>query len=69
MNIMDHEEILRSQIGVLREEHRQLDEEIATEVENPLADQLAVRRMKKRKLQLKDQIARIEDLLYPDIIA
>ncbi|MEM6679543.1 MAG: YdcH family protein [Pseudomonadota bacterium] len=69
MNIMDHEEILRSQIGVLREEHRQLDEEIAAEVENPLADQLAVRRMKKRKLQLKDQIARIEDLLYPDIIA
>jgi hypothetical protein len=66
---MDQEEILRSQLAVLREEHRRLDGEIASEQESPLADQLSLRRMKKRKLQLKDEIARIEDLLYPDIIA
>ncbi|MEL7138751.1 MAG: YdcH family protein [Pseudomonadota bacterium] len=69
MNIMDHEEILRSQLDVLKSEHRRLDEEIEAERDNPLADQLALRRMKKKKLALKDEIARIEDVLYPDIIA
>ncbi|MEM6943086.1 MAG: YdcH family protein [Pseudomonadota bacterium] len=69
MNIMDQEEILRSQLDVLRREHRSLDEAIEVERDNPLADQLSIRRMKKKKLALKDEIARIEDLLYPDIIA
>ncbi|MEM6354624.1 MAG: YdcH family protein [Pseudomonadota bacterium] len=69
MNIMDHEEILRSQLDVLKSEHRRLDEEIEAERDNALADQLALRRMKKKKLALKDEIARIEDVLYPDIIA
>ena len=32
-------------------------------------DQLQVQRLKKRKLQLKDMITKLEDLLYPDIIA
>jgi hypothetical protein len=37
--------------------------------ENLLGDQLQLKRLKKRKLQLKDEIARVEDKLYPDIIA
>ena len=37
--------------------------------ERPLPDQLTLRRLKKRKLALKDAIARIEDELTPDIIA
>ncbi|MEL6482167.1 MAG: DUF465 domain-containing protein [Pseudomonadota bacterium] len=69
MNIMGPEEILRSQLDVLKSEHRRLDDEIEAERDNPLADQLALRRLKKKKLALKDEIARIEDLLYPDIIA
>ncbi|MEL6265624.1 MAG: YdcH family protein [Pseudomonadota bacterium] len=69
MNIMDREEILRSELDVLREEHRSLDGEIAEAEGAPLPDRLAITRMKKRKLMLKDRIARIEDQLYPDIIA
>ncbi|MEL6765884.1 MAG: DUF465 domain-containing protein [Pseudomonadota bacterium] len=69
MNIMGQEEILRSQLDVLKSDHRRLDDEIEAERDNPLADQLALRRLKKKKLALKDEIARIEDLLYPDIIA
>lgn len=69
MNIMGQEEILRSQLEVLKSEHRRLDDEIEAERDNQLADQLALRRLKKKKLALKDEIARIEDLLYPDIIA
>jgi hypothetical protein len=37
--------------------------------DNPLADQLLVKRLKKRKLVLKDRITQIEDKLLPDIIA
>lgn len=69
MNIMSDEEMLRVQLDELKREHRALDEEIA-ELE-PLrgAEPLALGRLKKRKLHLKDRIAKIEDLLYPDIIA
>ncbi|MEM9139295.1 MAG: YdcH family protein [Pseudomonadota bacterium] len=66
---MSEEETLRAQLDALRQEHRVLDEQIAELSEHRLADPLAIRRLKKRKLVLKDQIARIEDQLYPDIIA
>jgi hypothetical protein len=69
MNIMDQDEILRAQLVTLREEHRELDERIAELAASPLSDQLVIRRLKKTKLRLKDEIARIEDILYPDIIA
>ncbi|MEM6974348.1 MAG: DUF465 domain-containing protein [Pseudomonadota bacterium] len=69
MNIMDQEEILRSELAVLREEHRALDTEIAAMGDDPFTERLALVRLKKRKLALKDRIARIEDQLYPDIIA
>ena len=56
-------------IAELREEHRDLDEAIARLVEDPSVDQLHLRRMKKRKLKLKDWIASLESELIPDIDA
>jgi len=67
--IMNDEEMLKAQLEALRQEHRALDEEIAALSESPVSDPLTTRRLKKRKLMLKDQIARLEDQIYPDIIA
>ncbi len=50
----------------LREEHRDLDAAIARLQADRQADELLLKRMKKRKLRLKDQIAWIENLLIPD---
>lgn len=69
MKIMDEEELLLARLEELKRQHRMLDEEIRGLVESPLTDQLRLRRLKKQKLQLKDEIARVEDKLYPDIIA
>ncbi|WP_297834532.1 YdcH family protein [Thermomonas sp.] len=50
----------------LREEHRDLDEAISRLQSDLQADELLLKRMKKRKLRLKDQIAWVENLLIPD---
>lgn len=60
---------LRDQLVKLRTEHRELDEEIVALEASGLADQLLIRRLKKKKLALKDQITSVEDQLLPDIIA
>lgn len=60
---------LRDELVQLRAEHRQLDEEIVAIEISPTADQLVIRRLKKRKLVLKDRITALEDQLTPDIIA
>ncbi len=60
---------LRDLLVKLRTEHRDLDAEIVTLEESPQADQLKIKRLKKRKLHLKDQITMVEDRLTPDIIA
>jgi hypothetical protein len=60
---------LREELVKLRAEHRRLDGEIASLEGNPSADQLLVKRLKKKKLALKDRITQIEDKLLPDIIA
>lgn len=60
---------LREQLGELRRQHRELDTRLA-EIELAAAhDQLTLTRLKKQKLVLKDQIIRLEGLLFPDIIA
>ena len=69
MKVMNQNELLTAQLVELRRQHRALDDEIAALPEGPLGDQLQLKRLKKRKLQLKDEIARVEDRLYPDIIA
>ena len=63
------EQSLRTVLAALIEEHRDLDVAIAAMAERGSRDQLQLTRLKKRKLQLKDQIARIEDQLLPNIIA
>jgi len=63
------EQALRALLVQLSEEHRDLDMAIAAMADSGVRDQLILTRLKKRKLQLKDQIARIEDALLPDIIA
>jgi hypothetical protein len=57
---------LAQRLTELRQEHRALDEEIARLQAGMAEDELALKRMKKRKLQLKDSIARIESALIPD---
>ncbi len=53
----------------LRTEHRDLDAAIDSLERGLVSDQLQLARLKKRKLRLKDEIARLEDALVPDIIA
>jgi hypothetical protein len=61
--------LIRQRILELRVEHRDLDDVIANMSERPYVDQLQLRRLKKRKLLLKDMITRLESELIPDIDA
>lgn len=60
---------LRDELTKLRTEHRELDDEIILLEGSTTADQLLIKRLKKRKLAIKDRITAIEDQLLPDIIA
>ena len=53
-------------MAALRTEHRDLDEAIARLADDAEADEVAIKRLKKRKLWLKDCIARLESALIPD---
>ena len=69
---MDDEALQAAQLRRLRElqvEHRDLDDANARQSEDPLPDQLRMRRLKKKKLLLKDQIHSLERELDPDILA
>ncbi len=68
-NQMSHDEVLKARLEVLKCEHRDLDHAIVALEDSGRADQLRLRRLKKQKLQIKDQIAAIEDEIFPDIIA
>lgn len=68
MKITELEE-LRTKLKELRIEHRQLDTEIRQLSEHAGIDHLQLRRMKKRKLLLKDIIVRLESKLIPDLNA
>lgn len=60
---------IRAHLHELQIEHRDLDQVIMHLIENPPADELLVRRIKKRKLLLKDRILQLEQMLVPDIPA
>jgi hypothetical protein len=60
---------IQQELEELRVEHRDLDDIIQRLSADPLVDQLQLRRMKKRKLKLKDMIHRLESKLIPDIEA
>ncbi len=66
---MDDIPPLDQQLADLRAEHRTLDDRIESLGDVPAFDQLALRRLKKRKLYLKDLIARMVSDQHPDIIA
>lgn len=60
---------VRKRLEELRLEHRDLDDAIHLLTAGGYVDQLQLRRMKKRKLWLKDAISRLESMLIPDLDA
>lgn len=66
---MKTNDVLRIELEVIRQEHRDLDESINALATKGTADQLMLQRLKRTKLRLKDKISQIEDRLTPDIIA
>lgn len=68
---MQAEEIkeIKRRIVELGIEHRDLDEVIARLTSDPSPDELQLRRLKKRKLWLKDEVARLQMQITPDILA
>ncbi|HUO11908.1 MAG TPA: DUF465 domain-containing protein [Caulobacteraceae bacterium] len=65
----ENEARIRSEIAALREEHQDLDDAVRALELTPMPNQLQIARLKKKKLTLRDQIAKLEDQLTPDIIA
>lgn len=71
LDSMDQSEndLVKQKLAYLLSEHRDLDDVITRITERGPFDQLQIRRLKKRKLLLKDQILQLESRLLPDIIA
>jgi hypothetical protein len=67
--IDDSTDELKRRLEDLRTEHRDLDDVILRLSADAAVNQLQIGRLKKRKLSLRDQIARLENALVPDIIA
>ena len=65
----EDEREVRRELAELRQEHRDLDAAIDALNESPRPDTIQIQRMKKRKLVLRDRIAKLDDRLLPDIIA
>ncbi|MCX7043325.1 MAG: YdcH family protein [Gammaproteobacteria bacterium] len=60
---------ITAQLVELRLEHRDLDAAIAKLITDMAADELAIKRLKKRKLRIKDMVAYLENQLIPDLDA
>jgi hypothetical protein len=65
-NMFEQAMSLHYRLDSLRAEHRELDEAIARLCSDPRDDELTVRRLKKRKLLIRDRINIIEHMLEPD---
>ena len=65
----EEQAIIESRIDALQLEHRDLDDVIAMLSDNPYTDQLQLRRMKARKLKMKDSSSRLESMLISDLDA
>ncbi len=65
----DEEKELRAQLALLLQEHADLDASIAALPFMPAPDQLMIARLKRKKLALRDDIAKLQDRILPDIIA
>ncbi len=66
---MDIQESLKKKRDLLKDEHRDIDTMISDLLRESIVNQLAVQRLKKKKLLVRDQIARINQQLLPDILA
>ena len=66
---LSNDEVLKIRLEMLRLQHRELDARIGELEAMVRCDALELRRLKRQKLALKDQAARLEDRLIPDIIA
>ncbi|MCV6548382.1 MAG: DUF465 domain-containing protein [Cohaesibacter sp.] len=66
---IENEEEIRHKMAQLRIEHGDLDLAITALEEKSAANILPIQRLKKKKLAIKDQIQRLENMLFPDIIA
>ena len=64
-----NDEALAIRLATLEEEHRDLDAAIRALEERAPYERLSIARLKKKKLQLKDQIQKVKDTMLPDIIA
>lgn len=63
------EDALRERLADLRQDHADFDAAIQAVALSPLPDMMLMSRLKRKKLALKDEIARLEDMLNPDIPA
>lgn len=66
---MNDDIVLLKQLDELKEQHRQLDEEIKSLGDAGWQNEMQIARLKKRKLQLRDMIATLEVEIYPDMPA
>lgn len=66
---VESSEEIKRRIGELHIEHRDLDRAIEALEQSPVFDELQLKRLKKRKLMLKDQIFMLQRQLVPDIPA
>lgn len=66
---MDEQQALRRKLELLKDEHRDLGTMIDDLMRENIVNQLAVQRLKKKKLLVRDQITKINNQLLPDIIA
>lgn len=69
MQISQDTSELRSKLHAIEIEHRDLDEVIARLTASPAGDDLLLRRLKKRKLLLKDRMALLQRMIDPDVPA
>lgn len=66
---MGEEDKIREKLSQLKKEHQDLDNRISELTSNQVFDQLLVQRLKRKKLQLKDEISDLQSYLCDDIIA
>jgi len=65
----DQRQKMEQQLYELKQEHRDMDDVINRLLLTPVVEEMQLKRFKKRKLLLKDTIAKIENALIPDILA
>ena len=66
---MNEQDKLQDFLASLKAEHRDLDDAISALMQRGMPDMVQIQRLKKRKLAVRDEMARIESKLLPDIIA